>query len=174
MAGGNLMLLSLEVTEADSSSASVSSSFSTGLTTLLFRLRRKFSVREEMKMGALREPPDTLGKLGAVLAKRNCWSLARCLSFKRAANESGLRLMLDTLKLDKMLGTFSASSSSSTSSSNSSSTSSDVSFSTSSDSLMTELLTRFADDDRDARAGLMEELTMLLLLLNKLAEARFL
>ena len=171
------MLLSEEVTEAESSEeASDFSSFSTGLTMLLFRLRRKFCVREEMKMGAFGdEPPDTLGKLGEVLAKRNCCSLARCLSFSRAANESGLRRILDTRKLDKMFGTFSALFSSSSSSSiSSSTTSSEVSFSTSSELLMTELLTRFADDDKDALAGLMEELTMLLLLLNKLAEARFL
>merc|ERR1719367_96355 len=121
-----------------------------------------------MKIGALLPPTPPPLIAGVVFAKRNCWSLARCLSFKRAAKESGLLRMFETRKLDKMLGTFSASSSSSILSSSSSSADSEL--------LMTELLTRFTEDDNDdALAGLIDELatTLLLLLLNKLAEAKF-
>merc|ERR1719225_1494475 len=104
------------------------------------RLRLKFSVLVEMKIGALLPPTPPPLIAGVVFAKRNCWSLARCLSFKRAAKESGLLRMLETRKLDKMLGTFSASSSSSILSSSSSADS---------ELLMTELLTRFTEDDND-------------------------
>ena len=164
------MLLSAEETRS-SSSVSTLGVFLTTLLTLLMRLPRlrlKFSVLVEMKIGALLPPtPPPPLIAGVVFAKRNCWSLARCLSFKRAAKESGLLRMLETRKLDKMLGTFSASSSSSILSSSSSSADSEL--------LMTELLTRFTEDDNDdALAGLIDELaTTLLLLLNKLAEAKF-
>ena len=165
------MLLSAEETRS-SSSVSTLGVFLTTLLTLLMRLPRlrlKFSVLVEMKIGALLPPtPPPPLIAGVVFAKRNCWSLARCLSFKRAAKESGLLRMLETRKLDKMLGTFSASSSSSILSSSSSSADSEL--------LMTELLTRFTEDDNDdALAGLIDELatTLLLLLLNKLAEAKF-
>lgn len=163
------MLLSAEETRS-SSSVSTLGVFLTTLLTLLMRLPRlrlKFSVLVEMKIGALLPPtPPPPLIAGVVFAKRNCWSLARCLSFKRAAKESGLLRMLETRKLDKMLGTFSASSSILSSSSSSAD----------SELLMTELLTRFTEDDNDdALAGLIDELatTLLLLLLNKLAEAKF-